>query len=79
MTRQQTLGIIGVWMILLPLLGIPNAWKLNLMVLTGVVVLVLYWHMRRESQSVPSVSKNVHGPDFIENVAVKKKEEVTAQ
>lgn len=75
MTRQQAFGIIGVWMILLPLLGIPNIWKLNLMVLTGVIVLILYWHMRKESQSAPTIEKHVHGADFVENSVPEKKEE----
>jgi heme A synthase len=74
MTRQQAFGIIGVWMVLLPLLGIPNAWKLNLMVLTGAVVLVLYWNMRKESQASPAISRHVHGADFVENTVSNDKE-----
>ncbi|TAK57749.1 hypothetical protein EPO17_01100 [Patescibacteria group bacterium] len=71
MTRQQALGVIGLWTIILPFFGIPNTWKLNLVILTGVVILVLYWHMRKESQSVPT-AQDTRVADFVENTMVQK-------
>jgi low affinity Fe/Cu permease len=71
MTKQQFLGGIGLWTVLLPFFGISNTWKLNLVVLTGVVILIVYWQMRKESQSV-STTKNTHEVDFVENGSVEK-------
>ncbi len=71
MTRQQILGVIGLWTLILPFLGFPNDWKLNMVALNGLIILILYWKMRKESQAISIKTKN-HGAGFVENSIAEK-------
>ncbi|PIQ68195.1 MAG: hypothetical protein COV91_05400 [Candidatus Taylorbacteria bacterium CG11_big_fil_rev_8_21_14_0_20_46_11] len=46
---------LGIWLIILPFLGIPGVWKERLLILTGVVVIAvvgrLYYSMKVYSDS----------------------------
>lgn len=52
MSKRQILGIIGIWVIILPFLGFPSGWKTVLLVLTGIGICALAYSTRR------SISKN---------------------
>jgi len=73
MTKQQVLGVTGLCTVLLPFLGIPNTWKLNIVIIIGLILLALYWKMRRESQAISVKIQKQEGPAFVENVLVEEK------
>ncbi len=59
MSKRQILVIIGVWVILLPFLGLPGTWKTILMACTGVVLCFLaYSGQSRQSKSESSFSNS---------------------
>ncbi len=46
MARKQTVLMLGVWLVVLPFLGFPAAWKTGLSVVTGVVLIIVYIYRR---------------------------------
>lgn len=73
MTKQQVLGVTGLCTVLLPFLGIPNVWRLNITILIGFILLALYWRMRKESLSSPAKLQKKDEPVFVENSLVEGK------
>lgn len=54
MSKRQILGVIGVWVIILPFLGLPSSWKSILLVLTGIGICSLAYSTRRAQSSMDS-------------------------
>ncbi len=79
MTKQQVLGVTGLCTVLLPFLGIPNTWKLNVVIVIGLILLALYWKMRKESQLMPAKLQKQDEPVFVENGLVEEKTPTNTQ
>lgn len=76
MSKRQILGIIGVWVIILPFLGLPSSWKSILLVLTGIGICSLAYSTRRSSSQFESDNNSTNAAKsgsnaFMESVSSK--------
>ncbi|MBC7836503.1 hypothetical protein H7X87_01870 [Acetobacteraceae bacterium] len=67
MSKDMTIIVLGLWITILPYLGIPNSWRTLLFVLSGLAIAMLGLFMRSESLRRGS-RRAAHHP-FVENSA----------
>jgi sulfite exporter TauE/SafE len=65
MSKEMSIIIIGVWLVALPYLGIPLAWKTFLFILTGLLLMIIGFLMRGETLS-RGPKHSLHHP-FVES------------
>ena len=68
MSKEMTTVVLGVWIVVVPYLGIPGSWRTALLVFTGIGVAVIGFFLRSEALS-RSVKKSPRHP-FIENTFI---------
>jgi len=64
MSKEMGVILLGVWVVVVPYLGLPTSWKTILIVLSGIGIVALGLLIRGETLSRRSVHR--HDP-FIEN------------
>lgn len=65
MKLHNTLGLLGLWILILPFLGFPPDWKTVFLVVTGIVL--LYVAYRRHQISVAQTVNKQQNSTFVEN------------
>lgn len=58
---------LGVWLVLVPFLGISSAWKERLVILTGVAVLAASWMRFKRNRAAPAPQREVVTDTYREN------------
>jgi hypothetical protein len=66
MLKQRLICIIGIWIMVLPYIGIPLSWKKILFFITGLITFGLGYLLYRERRTYLSGSKN-HSQVFVEH------------
>jgi hypothetical protein len=68
MTRRQSLLVLGVWIAALPLTGFPASWKTVLFILTGFLLIAVYFYERTYGKECTcKVEKEKMNQVFIDN------------
>ena len=67
MSKETALIGLGVWMIVMPYLGVPRAWLTVLILLTAILLIVLGFFLRAEALSRIARRSGNHHP-FVEHV-----------
>ena len=65
MSKETVVIALGIWIIIVPYLGVPSSWKSILLVLSGLVVVSLGFFLRTEALS--RTSKITRSQPFVEN------------
>jgi len=65
MSKEMAVIAFGIWVIIIPYLGIPGEWRTILTVVTGAVLIILGFFLRAEMLSRGSRHSNHH--TFVEN------------
>lgn len=65
MSKEMSLIALGVWVIVVPYLGIPGSWRTALLVLTGLGIAAIGFLLRNESLSRGIESSDRH--PFVES------------
>ena len=68
MSREMSIIVLGIWVMIVPYLGVPSAWRTILLVLSGAVIAVIGFLLRGQTFSKPHNKKTDHHP-FQENTA----------
>lgn len=67
MRKEKTLLIIGLWVIILQFLGIPNNWRKIVLVITGIAIMYLAYLFYLEVKA--RLSKDtIHSKTFVDNI-----------
>ncbi|MEK7612531.1 MAG: hypothetical protein AAB449_00055 [Patescibacteria group bacterium] len=51
MSKETAVIVLGVWVIIVPQLGIPSPWRTALLILSGLALIVIGLYLRAESHS----------------------------
>jgi len=65
MSKEMAVIALGVWLVIVPYLGVPGSWRTVLLLLTGVALVVLGLFLRADSLLVRSRKSEHHS--FVEN------------
>ncbi len=65
MSKDMAVVILGVWITILPYLGIPNSWRTAILLCSGLAVAALGFAMRRDALRRGS-KRDMHHP-FVES------------
>ena len=68
MSKEVAIIALGVWVIIIPYLGVPMSWRTVLLVLTGIAVMVLGFLLRSETLAGRPGSRLRAGAPFVEHV-----------
>jgi hypothetical protein len=68
MSKETTVIVLGLWIIVLPYLGIPGGWRTTLIVLTGIALMGLGFILRGEALGRGSHAKHSSRNSFVENM-----------
>ncbi len=68
--------MLGIWVIVIPHLGVPNTWQFAIITVTGIVVVCLGLYMRAKALSR---NRSGHNHPFVENADVHAGHEHLAQ
>jgi len=63
MSKEMGVILLGVWVIIVPYLGIPSGWRTIILVLTGIGLMLLGFMLRAQELTAPQGRKNT----FVEN------------
>ncbi len=66
MSKEMSIILLGVWVVIVPYLGVPESWRTLLLVLSGIAVVVIGLLLRGETLS-RGVGENINHP-FVEHV-----------
>jgi membrane-bound ClpP family serine protease len=66
MSKETTIIALGIWVIIVPYLGIPTSWKTILLVLAGFAIVMIGFFQRTQGLAGNSKSRN---QIFVENVS----------
>lgn len=72
MSKEMTVVALGIWILILPYLGVPGSWRTTLLALTGVGLIVLGFFLRAEVLSRGGRHGSHHS--FVENSATSAQE-----
>ena len=67
MSKEAVVIVLGLWVMVMPFLGIPRAWLTALMIVTSVLLVVLGFLLRAEVISRTTRHTGNHHP-FVEHV-----------
>jgi hypothetical protein len=65
MSREMAVIVLGIWVIILPHLGIPGSWHTILITLTGLIIIAVGLYLRGMMLS-RGIRRSSHHP-FVEN------------
>ena len=66
MFKPKTILILGVWLILIPFLGVPVAWRTFLLYATGFILIADYF-LRKKSAAPAEENNEASGVNFTDN------------
>ena len=66
MSKEMGVILVGVWLLVLPYLGIPGTWRTTLLIVTGLSAMLLGFLLRGEALS-RGVSRTDHRSSFVES------------
>jgi hypothetical protein len=69
MSKEISVIAIGVWITLVPFLGVPGSWKTVIFVLSGILLVVLGFFLRAEVISRGARGSRDASLPFVENIA----------
>ena len=71
MSKEMTVIVLGIWVVVVPYLGIPGAWRTALLVLTGIGIALVGFILRGEALGRPDRpgSAGSQHSTFVENTA----------
>ena len=49
MSKEMTIIALGIWIVVVPYLGVPGSWKIALLVLSGLAIAVIGFLLRGEA------------------------------
>ena len=58
--RPKTILLLGIWLILIPFLGVPSVWRTFLLYATGFILIANYF-LRKKEEPVSGVSSVENG------------------
>lgn len=67
MSKRQLLCLFGVWVAIIPFLGVPSDWSSIVSVVSGFIIIYVSYnlpHQKRDSDSENSVDSNNHTPNI---------------
>lgn len=67
MHKQQSLLVLGVWLVIIPFLGIRSDWKTVLTIATGLGLIATYLYRKAYVKEGNSSASAYHGSTFVEN------------
>ena len=67
MRKEKTLFILGLWVIILPYLGFPNAWRKILFLMTGLALMYLAYLFYLEVK-IRLLKDQNHSKTFTDNI-----------
>ncbi|MBX4192480.1 hypothetical protein KW798_03270 [Candidatus Parcubacteria bacterium] len=62
MSKETSVILLGLWVIIVPQLGIPSPWRTLLLVLSGLALIIIGLYLRAESSH-----RTRKGASFVEN------------
>ncbi len=68
MRKERTLFIIGLWVIILPFLGFPNNWRQIFFVITGFILIFLYYSFYKQAKTY-QLKNDDHSKTFVDNMS----------
>ncbi|MDE1925429.1 MAG: hypothetical protein KGH79_04625 [Patescibacteria group bacterium] len=70
MSKETAIIVLGLWVVILPYLGIPGGWRTTLLILSGIALMVLGFLLRGDALSRGSLAKEHRGRNsYVENTA----------
>ncbi len=66
MSKEMTVIALGVWIIVIPYLGVPGSWRTTFLILTGLAIIVVGFLLR--TQTISHGPKPTSHHPFIENL-----------
>lgn len=65
MSKEMTVILLGVWIVVVPYLGVPGSWRMIILVLSGIAIAAVGFFLRAEALARGG-SRHQHRP-FVEN------------
>lgn len=65
MSKEMVVIAVGIWILIIPYLGVPGGWRTTLLLITGVGLMVLGFFLRAEALS--RVGRRGHS-SFVEHI-----------
>ena len=69
MSKETTVIVLGLWVVILPYLGIPGGWRTTLIIVSGIALMGLGFLLRGETLSRGSHKEHRGRNSFVENTA----------
>jgi hypothetical protein len=66
MSKEMSLIALGLWVVVVPYLGVPGSWRTTILLFSGLLIAALAFLLRAESL-VRSGKRSAHHP-FVENI-----------
>lgn len=67
MSKRQLLCLLGVWVMVIPFLGIPSTWSWIVSILSGLLIVFISYnlpHQKRDSNHETSIDSNNFTPNI---------------
>lgn len=68
MSKEMTIMVLGVWVMILPQLGFPSSWRAVLLFITGFLIVVVGFLLRK--QALAAEGKHTEHRSFVENTVL---------
>ena len=65
MSKEMTLIVLGLWIVVVPYLGVPGSWRTAILILSGLAIALVGFLLRAEGLARKGV-RSAHHP-FVEN------------
>lgn len=63
MKKRNLISILGIWVALVPLLGLPGTWKKYILIVSGLTIVVIALMRKRKVSNESFPSENVNEND----------------
>lgn len=67
MRKERTLFFIGIWVAILPFLGLPSSWRKVLFILSGCAIIYLAYLFRKETKARINIIKISNSEQIMES------------
>lgn len=65
MSKETAIILLGIWIVVVPQLGVPMPWRTVLLTVSGLLLIVIGLYLRAESRSRPGAVRR--DQSFVEN------------
>jgi hypothetical protein len=69
MSKEMLVMALGLWIIIVPYLGIPGGWKSTIFLISGIIIVLVGFFLRTEALSRQNGNRASRHQPFVENVA----------